>query len=227
MTVSTSHGHTAVIHTTSNHPFWDNTTHTWVAAGKLKPGDQLNSTGNQHPTVITTKPTPGAANRWNLTIQQLHTYYVLAGATPILVHNTDEPDGCSVVGKAMNMADKASSMSNSTRPGTAEVLQTRSGGIYSSYSFKGGVEPELDSSVDETLRSIPQEEMGNGHGRCGLPVCISEALAAGDDPSGGRVAAVSIMNNPESPLHGNPVPACASCESLVDEYDLDFVMFNG
>jgi len=227
LTVSTGHGHTAVIHTTSNHPFWDNTTHTWVAAGKLKPGDQLNSTGNQHPTVITTKPTPGAANRWNLTIQQLHTYYVLAGATPILVHNTDEPDGCSVVGKAMNMADKASSMSNSTRPGTAEVLQTRSGGIYSSYSFKGGVEPELDSSVDETLRSIPQEEMGNGHGRCGLPVCISEALAAGDDPSGGRVAAVSIMNNPESPLHGNPVPACASCESLVDEYDLDFVMFNG
>jgi hypothetical protein len=31
---------------------------------------------------------PGAATRWNLTVQQLHTYYVLAGATPVLVHNS-------------------------------------------------------------------------------------------------------------------------------------------
>ncbi len=89
--VSTGHGHTATIHTTANHPFWDNTTHTWVAAGNLKPGHQLNSTGAQHPTVLATRATPGAANRWNLTVQQLHTYYVLAGTTPVLVHNTS---GC-------------------------------------------------------------------------------------------------------------------------------------
>ena len=88
--VSTGHGHTATIHTTANHPFWDNTTHSWVSAGNLKPGHQLATTNDgQHPTVLATKVTPGAADRWNLTVQQLHTYYVMAGSTPILVHNTD------------------------------------------------------------------------------------------------------------------------------------------
>ena len=94
LTVSTGPGHTAVIHTTANHPFWDNTTHTWVPAGSLKPGHELASTGNHHPRVVSVKVTPGAANRWNLTVQQLHTYYVLAGSTPILVHNSD---GCPTV----------------------------------------------------------------------------------------------------------------------------------
>jgi RHS repeat-associated protein len=92
VTVSTGHGHAAVLHTTSNHPFWDDTTHTWVAAGKLHLGDRLASTGGQHPVVAALKVTPGAANRWNLTVQQLHTYYVLAGTTPILVHNSDRSD---------------------------------------------------------------------------------------------------------------------------------------
>ena len=89
LTVSTGHGRTAVIHTTSNHPFWDATSHTWVAAGKLHPGDKLASVGDQHPVVAALKVTPGAADRWNLTVQQLHTYYVVAGGVPILVHNTN------------------------------------------------------------------------------------------------------------------------------------------
>ncbi|QMU68363.1 polymorphic toxin-type HINT domain-containing protein [Streptacidiphilus sp. P02-A3a] len=98
VTVSDGHSHTAVVHTTANHPFWDDTTHTWVRADHLKPGDRLASTHGQHPTVVNTKTTPGAANRWNLTVQQLHTYYVLAGTTPILVHNTSGPNLCTVPG---------------------------------------------------------------------------------------------------------------------------------
>jgi len=90
LTVNNGHGHTSVIHTTANHPFWDGTTHTWTRADHLRPHDKLASTNGQHPTVVTTKVTPGAANRWNLTVQQLHTYYVLAGITPILVHNCNE-----------------------------------------------------------------------------------------------------------------------------------------
>ncbi len=92
--VSAGHGHTEVIHTTSNHPFHDATTHTWTPAGHLKPGDQLSSTSHHHPTVIRVLSTPGTANRYNLTVQQLHTYYVLAGNTPVLVHNSS----CSTFG---------------------------------------------------------------------------------------------------------------------------------
>ncbi|MET8131358.1 LamG-like jellyroll fold domain-containing protein [Streptomyces sp. NPDC005251] len=87
LTVRTKDGHTATLHTTANHPFWNDTTHTWVAAGGLHPDDALNTATNGHVYVVATRTTPGAANRWNLTVQQLHTYYVVAGTTPILVHN--------------------------------------------------------------------------------------------------------------------------------------------
>jgi hypothetical protein len=90
--VRTSPGHTAVLHTTSNHPFWDADTHSWVPAGKLKPGTALNTADGHHTHVVSATPTPGAANRYNLTVQELHTYYVMAGTTPILVHNSCGPD---------------------------------------------------------------------------------------------------------------------------------------
>jgi hypothetical protein len=89
VTVNTGTGHTSTLHTTANHPFWDATTHTWVRADHLKSGYKLASTNGQHPTVAAVKTTPGAANRYNLTIQQLHTYYVIVGGTPILVHNSN------------------------------------------------------------------------------------------------------------------------------------------
>ncbi|MFJ9349423.1 hypothetical protein [Streptomyces sp. NPDC101237] len=43
--------------------------------------------------MVTTRITPGTADRWNLTVRELHTYYVVAGGVPILVHNTDEACG--------------------------------------------------------------------------------------------------------------------------------------
>ncbi|MCX4912058.1 ricin-type beta-trefoil lectin domain protein [Streptomyces sp. NBC_00687] len=91
LTIRTKDGHTATLHTTAKHPFWDDTTHAWVAAGKLRQGDTLETASNDHAYVVSTHAIPGAANRWNLTVRQLHTYYVLAGATPILVHNTGCP----------------------------------------------------------------------------------------------------------------------------------------
>ncbi|BBB00170.1 hypothetical protein RVR_7118 [Actinacidiphila reveromycinica] len=85
-------GRTVVVHTTSRHPFWDDTKHQWTQAGRLPLGDALNAADGTHARVLAVKPVPGAAAMYNLTVQQLHTYYVLAGTTPILVHNT----GCDV-----------------------------------------------------------------------------------------------------------------------------------
>ncbi|SFF10135.1 intein C-terminal splicing region/intein N-terminal splicing region/RHS repeat-associated core domain-containing protein [Actinacidiphila alni] len=87
VTVQGSDGKPATLHTTSKHPFWDDTTHKWTPAGKLTPGHALNTDKNLHATVLTVHVTPGAADRYNLTVAQVHTYYVLAGTTPVLVHN--------------------------------------------------------------------------------------------------------------------------------------------
>jgi RHS repeat-associated protein len=82
-----SNGKSATLHTTANHPFWDDTKQEWTPAGELNRGDALNTQSAQHARVVRIVHQRGEKAMYNLTIQQLHTYYVLAGTTPILVHN--------------------------------------------------------------------------------------------------------------------------------------------
>ncbi|MFJ4592445.1 MULTISPECIES: RHS repeat-associated core domain-containing protein [unclassified Kitasatospora] len=86
VTVSDAQGAKAVLHTTANHPFWDDTEHAWVAAGDLTAGHNL-ATPYRTAMVESVSPEAGAADRFNLTVDDRHTYYVLVGSTPVLVHN--------------------------------------------------------------------------------------------------------------------------------------------
>ncbi|MCZ0991799.1 polymorphic toxin-type HINT domain-containing protein [Streptomyces diastatochromogenes] len=80
-------GSVTTLHTTAEHPFWDDTLHTWVPAGELRTGHNLNTASDHHVRVAAVIPRHGDRDMYNLTVDDLHTYYVLAGATPILVHN--------------------------------------------------------------------------------------------------------------------------------------------
>uniref|UniRef100_UPI0030B84485 polymorphic toxin-type HINT domain-containing protein n=1 Tax=Streptomyces dangxiongensis TaxID=1442032 RepID=UPI0030B84485 len=53
--------------------------HTWVQASKLKPGHLLNTAADEHVRIIAVTVRTGAADMYNLTVSDLHTYYVLAG----------------------------------------------------------------------------------------------------------------------------------------------------
>jgi RHS repeat-associated protein len=88
LAVRSSSGKTAVIHTTDHHAFWDDTRHAWVIAASLSPGHVLSTPTGGHATVVRESKTDGTADMYNLTVDDLHTYYVLAGATPVLVHNS-------------------------------------------------------------------------------------------------------------------------------------------
>ncbi|MYU04264.1 type IV secretion protein Rhs [Streptomyces sp. SID8366] len=81
-------GKVVTLHTTSLHPFWDDTEHAWVEAGKLTPGHDLNTVKDRHVVLVKVNVLAGSADMYNLTVEQLHTYYVLAGSTPVLVHNS-------------------------------------------------------------------------------------------------------------------------------------------
>ncbi|MFD8781019.1 polymorphic toxin-type HINT domain-containing protein [Kitasatospora sp. NPDC059599] len=81
-------GSTTTLTSTQHHPYWDITTNRWINAADLHAGDQLLTSTGDTVTVTSvrnyhTDPTIA----YNLTIDQIHTYYVLAGATPVLVHN--------------------------------------------------------------------------------------------------------------------------------------------
>ncbi|MFJ3822033.1 HNH/endonuclease VII fold putative polymorphic toxin [Streptomyces nodosus] len=82
-------GTLATIHTTYKHPFWDDTRHAWIPAGQLTVGHALNTAANTHVYVANVKVRPGDRDMYNLTVADLHTYYVLAGETPVLVHNSN------------------------------------------------------------------------------------------------------------------------------------------
>ncbi|WP_405060620.1 polymorphic toxin-type HINT domain-containing protein [Kribbella sp. NBC_01505] len=73
---------------TSRHPFYVRSLGRWVDADKLVPGDRLTSQNSEESVaVIARQSYTRMARVYNLTIGALHTYYVLAGSTPVLVHN--------------------------------------------------------------------------------------------------------------------------------------------
>ncbi|MFI1482846.1 polymorphic toxin-type HINT domain-containing protein [Streptomyces sp. NPDC020747] len=94
LTISTPDGREHLT-ATHEHPFWSVSEHEWIEAGKLKPGMTLRTDNGRTVKVTATRQYEQRARTYNLTIEGLHTYYVLAGATPVLVHNSncDLPEG--------------------------------------------------------------------------------------------------------------------------------------
>jgi hypothetical protein len=83
-------GYAAIV-TTGEHPFYVPGVSRWVNAVDLRPGQKLQTAVSaDQATVARVWSRVAAAKVHNLTISNLHTYYVLAGQTPVLVHNADE-----------------------------------------------------------------------------------------------------------------------------------------
>jgi RHS repeat-associated protein len=81
------------ITTTEDHPFWNHTDQQWQQAQHLDRGDLLLTPGGAR---VAAEGLLARTMAWgmayNLTVDDIHTYYVLAGDTPVLVHNT----GCGI-----------------------------------------------------------------------------------------------------------------------------------
>jgi hypothetical protein len=105
------------------------------------------------------------------------------------------------------------------------------------------VDVAYEDADDRNWRALVLATYGERHGDVALSLSITSittvldagpqlteaALAArlaindGVDPTGAKVAAVLIKNNPEKWDHGVPIGPCDSCKHLVDHFDLDFV----
>lgn len=79
---------TETITATGGHPFWVPELRKWINATDLKAGQWLRTGAGTLVQVAAVKRwTSSDATVHNLTVSDLHTYYVLAGAAPVLVHN--------------------------------------------------------------------------------------------------------------------------------------------
>ncbi|MFF5639506.1 polymorphic toxin-type HINT domain-containing protein [Streptomyces sp. NPDC012825] len=81
---------TARISATAGHPFWVAALGKWVDATDLRPDQMLQTNAGTYLRIdAIQRQTALKAKVYNLTVSNLHTYYVLAGETPVLVHNSN------------------------------------------------------------------------------------------------------------------------------------------
>ncbi|MET8045435.1 polymorphic toxin-type HINT domain-containing protein [Micromonospora sp. NPDC005215] len=79
----------AVLGTTEDHPFWSVTDHKFERADELAAGEQVLTADGAALAVRGLRLTTSRATMaYNLEVDGIHTYYVLAGKAPVLVHNT-------------------------------------------------------------------------------------------------------------------------------------------
>ena len=115
--IQDAHGQTSTIHATANHLFWDDTAQKWTPAAQLPAHHTVRSPNGSLAHVTGVLTLMGNRHMLNLTVNELHTYYVLAGTTPVLVHNCGKdqgiyefPDqhnpGKTYVGKSMNLTNR-------------------------------------------------------------------------------------------------------------------------
>ncbi|MBO0884776.1 MAG: hypothetical protein J2P17_31485, partial [Mycobacterium sp.] len=77
----------ATIDATDHHPFWVESKGKWVDAIDLVAGDVLRTADGRTLTVSSVGISEQDLTAYNLTVEGVHTYYVVAGDTPVLVHN--------------------------------------------------------------------------------------------------------------------------------------------
>jgi hypothetical protein len=76
---------------TDGHPF--HTGQGWTTADRLRPGDKLSTKDGAAVMVTASREWTERAQVRNLTVDGLHTFYVLVGTTPVLVHNCEVETG--------------------------------------------------------------------------------------------------------------------------------------
>ncbi|WP_370941973.1 polymorphic toxin-type HINT domain-containing protein [Amycolatopsis sp. cg5] len=72
---------------TGNHPFWVVEQQKWLEAKDITAGVHLLTPDGKPAKVVDVRSYTQVMQVYNLTVEDLHTYYVLAGDIPVLVHN--------------------------------------------------------------------------------------------------------------------------------------------
>ncbi|MEV7969978.1 polymorphic toxin-type HINT domain-containing protein [Sphaerisporangium sp. NPDC088356] len=78
---------TDTITATDGHPFWLPKLGEWLDAAQLQPGMWLQTSAGTYVQITAIKKWTAHERVYNLTIDDLHTYYVFAGHRAVLVHN--------------------------------------------------------------------------------------------------------------------------------------------
>ncbi|WSB02518.1 polymorphic toxin-type HINT domain-containing protein [Streptomyces sp. NBC_01794] len=170
LTISTEDGPKKLT-ATHEHPFWSPSEKQWVEAGKLKPGMRLLTDDGTTLAVAGNRAFAKHARTYNLTVDDLHTYYVLAGETPVLVHNSNGFCGVEVGNGAsldnLTGSERARIQNAADRIGhPISVVGSRSIGKAGPESDWDYVITGINSRTKHSVKSsLPQGAVELGYGR--------------------------------------------------------------
>ncbi|MGW7428294.1 ricin-type beta-trefoil lectin domain protein [Streptomyces sp. NPDC054861] len=205
---------TAQVTATDGHPFWVPELHAWLKATDLRPSQWLQtSTGTYVQIASIQRWTAQGATVHNLTVSDVHTYYALAGATPVLVHNDGgnaAPHVCEITGEPSDeLLDHADANAGQTNV-AAQVFTA------------DGQHSELGISINRTLDDLTPNvrtavQLTNHHGGCGEIGALCELERRGLPIGGARSQAVDVRGGSQGygwDRHGAYREMCPNCRDL-------------
>ncbi|MDX8034804.1 polymorphic toxin-type HINT domain-containing protein [Lentzea sp. BCCO 10_0856] len=193
---------TGQITATDGHPFWLPDEQRWAEASELTSGQNLFDSADSLLRVTAEREWIEKARVFNLTVEGIHTYYVLAGDMPVLVHNcgVDEPSD-----ELLDLADSQIGKTNVASEVTAENGMKGRG-----ISQRRGLDeltPQVRGAVDAT----------GHHGGCGEIGALCQIEREGGSIWGAKAQSVDVMGGSEGygpERHGAPRAMCPSCQKL-------------
>ncbi|WP_285390640.1 polymorphic toxin-type HINT domain-containing protein [Streptomyces sp. RKAG337] len=205
LTVKTETTDAAAIVATTTHPFWVESEAKWINAGDLKPGMNLHTPKGDRVTVEAVRHFDKRQRTHDLTVAGIHTYYVLAGATPVLVHNCGDASD-----ELLDIADGHIGKTN-----TASEIVSADGKV--GHGVSGARAP---SALTPQVRTAAE---ATGHHRgCSEIGALCELELQGADLTGTKATTVKVMGGSQEygpEAHGELYPKCPSCRALFDFLD--------
>ncbi|MFJ8764685.1 polymorphic toxin-type HINT domain-containing protein [Streptomyces clavifer] len=175
---------------THEHPFWSPSAARWVDARELTPGATLLTDAGDTVIVTANRSFDRHAKTYNLTVSDLHTYYVLAGETPVLVHNSNCFAKISRQKQDQHVAGTKEYEERLTNGTPTSVFASRSeADAYAQYAWKHG-------SPVPGRPNVRQYNFGKPTGRGPIP-------RDGSDP--GWQTSVRVHIDGKGRVHGHPV----------------------
>lgn len=200
---------TETLKTTWNHPFWDATDNAWVDAADLQPGHRLSGVDGKVLTVEKVRNHVGLQRMNDLTVDDIHTYYVVVDDSPVLVHN-DDADVCDIDPLAKRADDAvANGEAGKKSVQYASEYTSRAGNKYVDVNGPAGRPPLFMRILFKLTRH---------HGGCAETRCLVQAYRAEGWRGifGGSFRTIFVRNpfSKEKDLHKTPAEPCGRCRRL-------------
>lgn len=106
VTVRDENGNLSTIYTTETHQFWSQTDSRWENAAALDVGELLRAFDGSKVTVVGVNTWVGQQTMYDLTIEEVHAYYITAGNEQVLVHNCGDPLPTQISGRTQRLTSK-------------------------------------------------------------------------------------------------------------------------